>query len=101
MSDAEKTKKTSIGKAERKANLRRQFAERAIKGNEGIGWRLLFLFFRFLDIENRSVGGWIVLLIVFLAAVWILNVTLEHFGVTPPFEEREAYRPLSSGSPSK
>ena len=32
---------------------------------------------------------WIVLFIVFVAAVWILNVTLEHFGITPPFEERE------------
>ena len=92
MSDAEKTKKTSIGEAERKANLRRQFAERAIQGKEGIWWRLLHLFFRFLDIENRSIGGWISLFIVFMAAVWILNHTLEHFGITPPFEERGPYQ---------
>ena len=50
--------------------------------------------------EKLSMPQWILLFIVFLAAVWILNVTLEHFGVTPPFEEREPYRPLSSGFPS-
>ena len=83
MHDGEKTKKTSIGEAERKANLQRQFAEIAIQGKEGVGVRLLFLFFRFLDIENRSIGGWIRLFIVFMAAVWILNITLEHFGIIP------------------
>ena len=51
--------------------------------------------------EKLSMSQWILLFIVVLAAVWILNVTLEHFGVTPPFEEREPYRPLSSGFPSK
>ena len=92
MSDTEKTKKTSIGEAERRANLQRQFAERAIQSKEGIWWRILFFFFRFLDIENRSIGGWISLFIVFMAAVWILNHTLEHFGITPPFEERGPYQ---------
>ena len=92
MSDAEKTKKTSIGKAERKANLRRQFAERAIQGKEGIGWRLLFLFFRFLDIENRSVGGWIVLLIVFMVIFYLLDEILTHFGIIAPIEERDPCR---------
>ena len=92
MSDAEKTKETSIGPAERRANLQRQFAERAIQGKEGIALRLFFLFFRFLNIENRSIGGWIWLFIVFMVAVWILNHTLEHFGITPPFEERGPYQ---------
>ena len=75
MNDTEKTKKRSIGEAEQRANLQRQFAESAIQGKEGIWWRILFLFFRFLDIENRSIGGWISLFIVFMVAFWILNHT--------------------------
>ena len=39
--------------------------------------------------EKLSISQWILLFIVFLAAVWILNVTLEHFGITFPFEGRE------------
>ena len=92
MSDTEKTKKTSIGEAERRANRRRQFAETAIQGKKGIWWRILFPSFKFLDIENRSIGGWISLFIVLMAAVWILNHTLEHFGITHPFEERGPYQ---------
>ena len=38
-------------------------------------------------LEKLSKSQWILFFIVFLAAVWILNVTLEHFGITPPFEE--------------
>ena len=49
-------------------------------------------------LDKLSMSQWIWLFIVLLAAVWNLNVTLEHFGITPPFEEREPYRPLSSGS---
>ena len=47
--------------------------------------------------DKLSMLQWILLFIVFLAAVWIFNVTLEHFGITPPFEKREPYRPLTSG----
>ena len=68
MSDAEKTEKTSIGEAEPKKI-----------------WLLRKL-------EKLSMSQWIVLFIVFVAAVWILNVTLEHFGITPPFEERGPYQ---------
>ena len=92
MSDAEKTKETSIGPAERRANLQRQFAERAIQGKEGIWWRLLHLFFRFLDIENRSTGGWIRLFIVFMILFYLLDETLTHFGITAPIEERDPCR---------
>ena len=60
-----KTEKTSIGEAEpKKIGSVRQ-------------------------LEKLSMSQWIVLFIVFVAAVWILNVTLEHFGITPTFEERE------------
>ena len=65
MGDPEKTEKTSIGEAEPKKI-----------------WLVRKL-------EKLSTSQWIVLFIVFVAAVWILNVTLEHFGITPPFEERE------------
>lgn len=65
MSDAEKTEKTSIGEAEPEKS-----------------WLVRKL-------EKLSMSQWIVLFIIFVAAVWILNVTLEHFGITPPFEERE------------
>ena len=51
-------------------------------------------------LQNRSIGQLIVLFIVFMVSVQILNVTLEHFGVTPPFAEREPHRPLSGGFPS-
>ena len=70
------------------ANLRRELY-RAKKESGGVSCSS---FFRFLDIENRSIGGWISLFIVFMAAVWILNHTLEHFGITPPFEERGPYQ---------
>ena len=43
-------------------------------------------------LEKLSTSQWIVLFIVFVAAVWILNHTLEHFGITPPFEERGPYQ---------
>ena len=92
MSDAEKIKKTSIGEAERKANLRRQFAERAIQGREGIWWRFLFLFFRFLDIENRSTWGWIWLFIVFMVMFYLFDEILTYFGIIAPIEERDPCR---------
>ena len=65
MSDPEKTEKTSIGEAEPKKI-----------------WSVR-------QLEKLSMSQWIVLFIVFVAEVWILNVTLEHFGITPPFEKRE------------
>ena len=65
MSDVERTGKTSIGETEPKKS-----------------WLVRKL-------EKLSMSQWIVLFIIFVAAVWILNVTLEHFGITPPFEERE------------
>ena len=39
--------------------------------------------------EKLSMWQWILLFIVFVVSVQILNVTLDHFGITPPFEERE------------
>ena len=92
MSDAEKTKETSIGPAERRANLQRQFAERAIQGKEGIWRRLLHLFFRFLDVENRSTWGWIRLFIVFMVMYYLFNEILAHFGILAPIEERDPCR---------
>ena len=92
MSDAEKTEKTSIGEAERRANLRRQFAERAIQGREGIWWRFLFLFLRFLDIENRSTWGWIWLFIVFMVMFYLFDEILTYFGIIAPIEERDPCR---------
>ena len=87
MSDAEKTEKTSIGEAQQRANLQRQFEERAIQGKEGIWWRLFCISSRFL--QNRSPAELIVLFIVFMVAMFFLDITLEHFGISQQFEERD------------
>ena len=65
MSTAEKTEKTSIGEAEPKKS-----------------WLVRKL-------EKLSTSQWILLFIVFVAPVWILNVTLENFGIIAPFKERK------------
>jgi hypothetical protein len=49
-----------------------------------------------MDDEEKSDGiklsSVILILILFIIAVEILNFTLEHFGITKPFEERDPYR---------
>ena len=39
--------------------------------------------------EKLSMWQWILLYILFVVSVQILNVTLDHFGIAPPFKERE------------
>tara|TARA_B100000989_G_C19237858_1_gene342698 strand:+ start:207 stop:485 length:279 start_codon:yes stop_codon:yes gene_type:complete len=55
------------------ANLQRE-PYRAKKETGGLSSRFL---------QNRSIGQLIVLFIVFMVSVQNLNVTLEHFGITP------------------
>ena len=64
-------KPEEISEAERRANRQRQVRERALKGEEGISWRLFSILSRFL--ENRSPAELIVLFIVFMVAMffWI------------------------------
>ena len=49
-----------------------------------------------MDDEEKSDGiklsSVILILILLIIAVEILNFTLEHFGITEPFEERDPYK---------
>ena len=79
-------KQEEISEAERRANRQRQFRERALKGEEGIWWRLFSILSRFL--KNRSPAELIVLFIVFMVAMFFLDITLEHLGISQSYEER-------------
>ena len=79
-------KPEEISEAERRVNRQRQFEERALKGEEGIWWRLFIILSRFLN--NRSPAEFIVVFILFMVAMFFLDITLEHLGISQPYEER-------------